>query len=246
MKKSSYYILGIVIIIILVGGFFIMKGKLNTNLNSGNVVLETSMGKIVIEMDKNIPENEDKIVAYGEKLSATIFTFYLQMLGLPAKIFFAEEIPIITDDNFKDANIIYKISEKNIQKNLQEKINDSKKIPVIPGFTGITSGGKITTLGRGGTDTTACFVGSALRAHKIILWKDVGGVFSADPKIIPEAKKLSTISYEEAKKSGKITEINNKKINSLCRILGTPESQGAGVYLYNHIGKVSKNWNTRR
>ncbi len=179
------------------------------------------LNKLFDEMEKSLklsgttPANEDEIVAYGEKLSATIFTFYLQMLGLPAKIFLAEEIPIITDDNFKNANIIYKISEKNIQ----EKITDFKKIPVIPGFTGKTNEGKITTLGRGGTDTTACFVGSALRAKKIILWKDVGGVFSADPKIVPEAKKLPTISYEEAKKSGKI--IHDKAIQ-YAKLFNTP------------------------
>ncbi|MFA6257750.1 MAG: aspartate kinase [Candidatus Paceibacterota bacterium] len=172
-----------------------------------------------IDSDKTIPSNEDKIVAYGEKLSATIFTFYLQMLGLPAKRFLAEEIPIITDDNFKNANIIYKISQQNIQKNIQEKINDLKIIPVIPGFTGKTTEDKITTLGRGGTDTTACFVGSAMRAKKVILWKDVGGVFSADPKIVPEAKYIPTISYQEAEKAGKI--IHEKAIQYV-KLFNTP------------------------
>ncbi|MFA6177351.1 MAG: aspartate kinase [Candidatus Paceibacterota bacterium] len=168
-----------------------------------------------LELDKTISANEDKIVAYGEKLSATIFTFYLEMLGLPARRFLAEEIPIMTDDNFRNANIIYKISQKNVQ----EKINDLKEIPVIPGFTGKTKEGKTTTLGRGGTDTTACFVGSALRAKKIILWKDVGGVFSADPKIAPEAKNLPTISYREAEKAGRI--IHDKAIQ-YAKLFNTP------------------------
>lgn len=175
--------------------------KTQIELNKIFTILEKDL-----KLDRTIPANEDKIAAYGEKISATIFTFYLEMLGLPAQRFLAEEIPIITDDDFKNANIIYKSSEKNIQ----EKISNLKEIPVIPGFTGKTKESKTTTLGRGGTDTTACFVGSALRAHKIILWKDVRGVFSADPKIIPEAETLPVISYEEAKKAGKI--IHNKAI----------------------------------
>jgi aspartate kinase len=168
-----------------------------------------------LKLEKTIPAHEDRLVAYGEKLSATIFTFYLQMLGLSAQRFLAEEIPIITDNNFRNANIIYEISKKNIQK----KINNLKEIPIIPGFTGKTKEGKTTTLGRGGTDTTACFVGSALSAEKVILWKDVEGVFSADPKIVPEAKTLPIISYEEAERAGKI--IHDKAIRYV-KLSNTP------------------------
>ena len=153
-----------------------------------------------LKLDRTIQAHQDRIAAYGEKLSATIFTSYLNMSGLPAKRLLAEEIPIITDDNFTNANIIYKSSEKNIK----QKINNLKEIPIIPGFTGKTKNNKTTTLGRGGTDTTACFVGSALDAEKVILWKDVGGVFSADPKIVPKAKYLPVISYREASMAGKI------------------------------------------
>ena len=172
-----------------------------------------------LKLTKTVLANEDKIIAYGEKLSATIFTFYLNMLNLPAQRFLAEEIPIITDDNFKNANIVYEISEKNIQENLQEKIYNSKVIPVIPGFTGRTAEGKTTTLGRGGTDTTACFVGSALRVEKVILWKDVNGVLSTDPKIVPEAKTIENINYQEAKRAGKI--IHDKAIQYV-KLFNTP------------------------
>ncbi|MDD5721195.1 MAG: aspartate kinase [Candidatus Pacebacteria bacterium] len=186
---------------------------------------QIELNKIFTDLEKDLKlartvlANEDKIVAYGEKLSATIFTFYLEMLGLPAQRFLAEEIPIITDDNFKNANIIYEISQKNLQKKIQNKTNTLKEIPVIPGFTGRTKKGKTTTLGRGGTDTTACFVGSALRAEKVILWKDVGGVFSADPKIVPEAKTLPVISYKEAEMAGKI--IHGKAIQYV-KLSNTP------------------------
>lgn len=149
---------------------------------------------------------EDKIVSYGEKLSATILTFYFNLSGLSSRRLLAEEIPIITDNNFKNANIDYKTSDKN----LKQKISKIKEIPVIAGFTGITKNGLTTTLGRGGTDTTACFVGAATRAIKVILWKDVGGVLSADPRIVSTAKTIPYVSYQEAEEAGKI--IHDKAI----------------------------------
>lgn len=149
---------------------------------------------------------EDKIVSYGEKLSATILTFYFNLSGLSSRRLLAEEIPIITDNNFKNANIDYKLSEKN----LKQIMSGFKEIPVIAGFTGVTRDGKTTTLGRGGTDTTACFVGAATRASCVILWKDVGGVLSADPRMVPQAKTIPFISYQEAEEAGKI--IHDKAI----------------------------------
>ena len=149
---------------------------------------------------------EDQLVSYGEKLSAIIFTHFLNSCNLKSKMFLAEEIPIITDDNFKNANIDYKISEKN----LKNKLSKIKDIIVIPGFTGMTKDRQITTLGRGGTDTTACFAGAVLKAKQIILWKDVGGVLSADPKIIKKAKTIPFINYFEAEEAGKV--IHDKAI----------------------------------
>jgi len=150
--------------------------------------------------------SEDKIVSYGEKFSATILSFYFNFMNLKTKRLLAEEISIVTDDNFKNANIDYKLSEKN----LKLKLSNIKEIPIIAGFTGITKNGETTTLGRGGTDTTACFVGAATRAEKVILWKDVGGVLSADPRIVKEAKTIPFVSYQEAEEAGKI--IHDKAI----------------------------------
>lgn len=155
---------------------------------------------------RTVLANEDKIVSSGEKLSATILTSYFNSIGLSSKRLLAEEIPIITDNNFKNANIKYEISEKNINK----KLRDLKEILVITGFTGITEDGETTTLGRGGTDTTACFVGASLKAEKIILWKDVAGILSADPKRIKTAKTIPFINYFEAEEAGKV--IHDKAI----------------------------------
>jgi len=174
-----------------------------------NIELE----KLFFELESNLnsflsnSELEDKIVSFGEKFSATILSFYFNFTNIRAERLLAEEIPIITDDNFKNADIDYQISERNIN----QKLKSIKGVPVIAGFTGITEKGETTTLGRGGTDTTACFIGAALKAHKIILWKDVGGVLSADPKIVPHAQVMPTISYQEAEESGKI--IHEKAID---------------------------------
>ena len=174
--------------------------------------IHIELEKLFFELEKDlnaVTSNntlEDKIVSYGEKFSATILSFYFNLINLKTKRLLAEEIPIITDDNFKNANIDYKLSEKN----LRQKLSEIKEIPIIAGFTGVTKNGETTTLGRGGTDTTACFVGAATRALKVILWKDVGGVLSADPRIVKEAKTIPFVSYQEAEEAGKI--IHDKAI----------------------------------
>ena len=173
-----------------------------------HIELEKLFFQLEIDLNAVLSLNilEDKIVSYGEKFSATILSFYFNLINLSARRLLAEEIPIITDNNFKNANIDYKLSEKN----LKQKLSKIKDIPIIAGFTGITKDGYTTTLGRGGTDTTACFVGAVFRAYKVILWKDVGGVLSADPKIIPQAKTIPFVSYQEAEEAGKI--IHDKAI----------------------------------
>lgn len=169
-------------------------------------IIHIELEKLFFQLEKDLNSVTsqnilvDKIVSYGEKFSATILSFYFNLSGITSKKLLAEEIPIITDDNFKNANINFKLSEKNIK----DKLSKIREVPVIAGFTGVTIKGETTTLGRGGTDTTACFIGAALRAYKIILWKDVGGVLSADPKIVPHAHVMPTISYQEAEESGKI------------------------------------------
>lgn len=161
----------------------------------------TSLEKDLIVYTKNPNiELEAKITAYGEKLSATCVAEYFFEKNFKTTAVYAESIPLLTDAVIKDANILYEESEKNI--NLFMK--SVKNIPVIAGFTGRTAKGITTLLGRGGTDTTACFVGAALRARKVVLWKDVGAVYSADPRLVPEARTISTLNYDEIEEAGKI------------------------------------------
>ncbi len=149
---------------------------------------------------KTSVELEAKITAYGEKLSAVCAAQYFTVAGLKSQAIFAEDIPIITDEVIKDANINYEKSEKNIQ----QYTKNTKTILVIAGFTGKTTNDITTLLGRGGTDTTACFVGAALRAQKVVLWKDVGAVYSADPRLVPKAITIPFLSYDEIEEAGKI------------------------------------------
>ncbi len=149
---------------------------------------------------------QDRILSYGEKFSSLFFTEILFKNGIPAKRFTGEELGIITDENFGDANVRYEESVRNIK----SKLKNIFQVPVITGFIGKTSKGKTTTLGRGGSDTTACLVGAALNSSKVILWKNVPGVLSADPKIVKNAKTIKSLTYGEAEESGKV--IHNKAI----------------------------------
>ncbi len=204
--------------------------KINHELESLFIQLEDDL-LVIVATEMN--SYEDKIVSYGEKLSATILNSYFNNNGLKAKRILAEEIPIITDNNFKNANIEYKISEKNTI----DKISKITEIPIIAGFTGITNEGHTTTLGRGGTDTTACFIGAALKASKVVLWKDVGGVLSADPKIIKNAKTIPVINYMEAEESGKI--IHHKAIQYI-KLFHTP-LEIASIINPKHKTKIENN-----
>lgn len=145
-------------------------------------------------------ELEARIIAYGEKLSAVYSAAYFSNEKITATAVFAERIPLLTDNVIKDANILYNDSEKKFV----GYIETMKSIPIIAGFTGRAKNGLTTLLGRGGTDTTACFAGAALSARKVVLWKDVGAVYSADPKLVSQAHTIPFLSYEEIEEAGKI------------------------------------------
>lgn len=208
------------------------KNTYNTDAKNEIAEFLKNLAKI-LATKKYDNELEDNIVSYGERLSAVILSYVFKSITNNIYLYLAEEIPIITDNNFKNANIKYKISAKN----LAQKIKSKRGIIIISGFTGKTESGQITTLGRGGTDTTACFVGSAIKAEKVILWKDVGGVLSADPKIIKEAKTIKAINYFEAEEAGKIIHdkaiqyIKNKKTKLEIASITDPKKK-------TEIGKI--------
>jgi aspartate kinase len=134
---------------------------------------------------------QDVVVATGEQVSIGLVALAIQALGKKAQSFLAHQCRIVTDSTFSKARI------KSID---GERIFDALKrghIAVVAGFQGVDEQGNITTLGRGGSDTTAVALAAALKADACEIYTDVDGVYTTDPNVCPSAKKLSKISYEE-------------------------------------------------
>lgn len=139
---------------------------------------------------------KDVVVAYGEQLSSRLLTEVCKATGLNARHSDSRRL-IMTDDEHGAANPLWSETERIIQNELHHLINDGE-IPVMGGFIAASRSGETTTLGRGGSDFSAALVGAALRAREIQIWTDVTGVLTTDPRIVPEARTLSVLSYEEA------------------------------------------------
>jgi aspartate kinase len=138
-----------------------------------------------------------EIISMGERASARIFSSALKALGANAEPFDPanDNWPIITDSNFRNAKPDLEKTTVLVQKFLAPLLG--KTIPVVCGFLGRDRKGKVTTLGRGGSDTTALLLAKCLAADEIILVKETSGVLSADPKIVPEARTLNALDIHE-------------------------------------------------
>lgn len=134
---------------------------------------------------------KDLLMSCGEILSVAIMADLLEGAGVPAEPLILNQIGIITDEEYGNADIL-EINPAPVLAAL-----DQGKIVIIPGFQGIAGGNHVTTLGRGGSDTTATAMGAALKAELIEIYTDVDGVMSADPKIVPEACTISEITFKE-------------------------------------------------
>ena len=133
----------------------------------------------------------DVLVSTGEQVSVALLTMMLRHLGADAKSYLGFQIKIATDSAFGKARITGIESER-IQNDLKEG-----RIVVVAGFQGVDESDNITTLGRGGSDTTAVAIAAALKADLCEIYTDVDGVYTTDPNICPQARKLSKISYDE-------------------------------------------------
>ncbi|MDX2115366.1 MAG: aspartate kinase [Planctomycetota bacterium] len=132
----------------------------------------------------------DMLLATGEQVSIALMAMTLESMGCPAVSFTGGQIGMTTDDVFTKAAIL-EVSADRIRRALREG-----RVAVVAGFQGVTPDGEITTLGRGGSDTTAVAVAAALGAARCDIFTDVDGVYTADPRLVPTARKLRTISYE--------------------------------------------------
>lgn len=138
----------------------------------------------------------DQLVSYGERCSVRIVAARLNQLGVPAQAFDAWEVGIKTTDEFGDATLL-DTAEKDILTAF-DKI-DPNIVAVVTGFIGQEPKGRITTLGRGGSDLTATAIGAACGLDEIQVWKDVDGILSTDPRIVPQAIPIAEVSFEEAR-----------------------------------------------
>ncbi len=137
----------------------------------------------------------DKVMAFGELISTKIVAFYLSSIGIQNEWKDARNF-IITDHQYRQADIIPAITHQKIKENFQ---NIKKEFLIITqGYIGSTIEGITTTLGREGSDYTASILGAYLGAEKVVVWKDVAGVMSADPKKFKDAQKIDYLSYEQA------------------------------------------------
>ncbi|WP_339785461.1 aspartate kinase [Tissierella sp.] len=179
-----------------------IKAAIDKHLNP--VVVVSAIGRAgdpyatdtLIQLAKSVgiepnPRELDILMACGEIISATVMANTLKVRGYEAAVFTGGQAGIITDENFLDAKILH-VEPMRILKSLEEGI-----IPIIAGFQGTTEKGDITTLGRGGSDVTASIMGEALNAELVEIYTDVDGVMTADPKIVPDAKVMDTIFYNE-------------------------------------------------
>ena len=133
----------------------------------------------------------DQIAATGEQVSVGLLALALQSEGLEAVSYTGWQVPVRTDSAYTKARI-ESIDDARVRADL-----DAGRVVIITGFQGIDAAGHITTLGRGGSDTSAVAVAAAMKADECLIYTDVDGVYTTDPRIVPEARRLHTVSFEE-------------------------------------------------
>lgn len=132
------------------------------------------------------------VITTGEQVSAGLFTLLLQQANLKARSWLGWQAGIITDNDFANSNIIELKCDK-----IKKSLDSEYQVAVVAGFQGITINNRISTLGRGGSDTSAIILAGELKASKCDIYTDVEGLFTADPRIVAKAKKIHFINYNE-------------------------------------------------
>ncbi len=179
------------------------------------------------------PRELDVIASTGEQVTIGLLSMALMGLGLKAKSYTGAQVRVLTDSSFTKARIV-SIDEERLKGDI-----NAGYIPVVAGFQGIDSAGNLTTLGRGGSDTSAVALAAALRADECQIYTDVDGVYTTDPRIVPEARRLKTVSFEEmlemASLGSKVLQIRSVefagKYKVRLRVLSSFEEGGEGTLI---------------
>ena len=161
-----------------------MSGETNRLLG---LAKELSPAKANGALDREL----DMLAATGEQASSALLAIALQAEGLESVSYAGWQVPIRTDSAYTKARIA-SIDDQKIRVDL-----DAGKIVIVTGFQGVDDEGHITTLGRGGSDTSAVAVAAAMKAAECLIYTDVDGVYTTDPRVVPEARRLKTVSFEE-------------------------------------------------
>ena len=147
------------------------------------------------------PRSRDAVAAFGERLSAPLFRKGLELEGMKARALTGQEIGLVTDERFGEAEPLMELSLYQIADALKAPF-EAGETPVVSGFIAATQHGVTTTIGRGGSDYTATIVGAAIKADEVWIWSDVDGLMTADPRIVPQARLLERIRFIEAIEMG--------------------------------------------
>lgn len=157
-----------------------MSGETNRLLSLAKEVTPTPHGREL-----------DVLLSTGEQVTIALLSMTLQQMGMPAQSYTGSQIRILTDGVYNKARIMQIDAEK-VRQNLADG-----KVVVVAGFQGCDEQGNITTLGRGGSDTTAVALAATLKADECQIYTDVDGVYTTDPRVVPEARRLDRITFEE-------------------------------------------------
>lgn len=179
------------------------------------------------------PRELDVMVSTGEQVTIGMTALALMELGIKAKSYTGTQVRILTDDAYNKARIL-DIDEHNLKKDL-----DDGYVCVVAGFQGVDANGNITTLGRGGSDTTGVALAAALKADECQIYTDVDGVYTTDPRVVPEARRLEKITFEEmlelASQGSKVLQIRSVefagKYKVKLRVLSSFEEEGDGTLI---------------
>ena len=179
------------------------------------------------------PRELDVLVSTGEQVTIALLSMALIEMGYKTKSYTGTQVSILTDDAHNKARIL-QIDESRIQADL-----DAGYIVVVAGFQGVDEFGNITTLGRGGSDTTGVALAAALKAKECQIYTDVDGVYTTDPRVVPEARRLKTITFEEmmelASLGSKILQTRSVefagKYKVRLRVLSSFEEGGEGTLI---------------
>ncbi len=179
------------------------------------------------------PRELDAIMSTGEQVTTGLLAMALMDIGCKAKSYTGGQVKVLTDSTHTKARIL-SIEEANMRRDL-----DAGNVIVVAGFQGVDEHGNITTLGRGGSDTSGVALAAALKADECQIYTDVDGVYTTDPRVVPEAKKLDTITFEEmlemASLGSKVLQIRSVefagKYKVKLRVLSSFQDEGEGTLI---------------